>query len=78
MNNIGDVDGMRDDIKAIYYYYSISTDEELCHKYSTKGEYTSCSYNKYKHEAAKDPETKYPDRVMPEHKHNTEHRIPLQ
>ena len=67
MNNTGDVDGMTDDIKAIYYH-SISTDEEPRHKYCPEREHTCCSYNKHMHETAK-----YPDKNMPEHKHDILH-----
>ena len=63
LNNAGDVDGMKKDIFAIFYH-TISTDRVPRHEFCPEGEYTWCSYNKYKHE-----KTKYPRRRIPAHKH---------
>ena len=64
LSNTNDVDGMINDIQAIFHHCS-STDQNPQHSFCPKGDYTWCKFNKYSTKKTKNPNTDMP---VPKHR----------
>ena len=64
LSNTNDVDGMINDIQAIFHHCS-STDQNPQHSFCPKGVFSWFKFNKYMHEKTKNPDTDMP---VPEHR----------